>query len=164
MMFMRQGLCEVIRHRSEDARSSQYEALLAAQTQAEHNKKGRFKQKQAAQQNNTKKTKKQQNQQVQQQESLHVNDLSGEPQRAKAFLTEFSRSGRMNAVVEFVVNGARLKLFLVKQKCFVPFALVGVRAPQAQRKNDPSVVAGRCKQCQNTDNTTPHTPHHTTPH
>jgi len=50
---------------------------------------------------------------------------------------------RQHAVVEFVVNGSRLKLFFPKESCMVWFALAGIRCPSISRKEgEPSEPFG----------------------
>ena len=53
-------------------------------------------------------------------------DLLGNPQRAKAFLSSLQANhAPLKAVVEYVHNGARMKVFIPSQNCQVNFAVEG---------------------------------------
>eukprot|EP00300_Choanocystis_sp_HF-7_P021756 c20851_g1_i1.p1 GENE.c20851_g1_i1~~c20851_g1_i1.p1 ORF type:complete len:901 (-),score=236.83 c20851_g1_i1:106-2808(-) len=109
------GLCEVLNHRDDEPRSTHYEALLAAQAEAKTAKKGIWSPDPV--------------------KGKHtVNDLSGAPQRAKAFLNTFNQKTQ-TGVVDFIANGGRMKVFLPKHSCLIPFALASVRVPLCARRD-----------------------------
>jgi hypothetical protein len=49
--------------------------------------------------------------------------------RAKQYLPFFQRSGKMQAVVEYVLSGHRLKLLIPKEGVCIVFAPSGVKTP-----------------------------------
>ena len=53
--------------------------------------------------------------------------------RAKSYLSSLQRHGRIRAVVQFMMNAARFKLFVPKEKCTIIFSLAGIRTPQTAR-------------------------------
>lgn len=53
--------------------------------------------------------------------------------RAKSYLSSLQRHGRVRAVVQFMMNGARFKLFVPKENCLIIFSLAGIRCPQTAR-------------------------------
>eukprot|EP00301_Raphidiophrys_heterophryoidea_P000369 c10185_g1_i1.p1 GENE.c10185_g1_i1~~c10185_g1_i1.p1 ORF type:complete len:978 (+),score=320.91 c10185_g1_i1:51-2936(+) len=111
------GLCEVTKHRADDPRAGAYEELLAAQTKAQQDKVGRWAP--GADKESTKK----------------INDLQGDATRAKAFLTTLTRQQFQTGVVDFVVNGGRMKLSLPRVQCSAPFALHGLWVPSCARRD-----------------------------
>eukprot|EP00299_Pterocystis_sp_00344_P018055 c9026_g1_i1.p1 GENE.c9026_g1_i1~~c9026_g1_i1.p1 ORF type:complete len:890 (+),score=268.03 c9026_g1_i1:30-2672(+) len=112
------GLSEVVKHRADDPRSADYDLLMVSQQAAEKAGKGLFGQ------NKTSVT------------SKLVNDLTGDPQRAKAFLPTFTReSSKLSGVVEFVANGGRFKVAVPRHMCVVPLALAGLRCPACSRRD-----------------------------
>lgn len=68
----------------------------------------------------------------------------------------FQRSGRTQAIVDYVANGSRFKLIIPKENCKITFVLGGVRCPRAARganeKADPfgaealDFISRRCQQ------------------
>ncbi|EOD09062.1 hypothetical protein EMIHUDRAFT_452958 [Emiliania huxleyi CCMP1516] len=69
-----------------------------------------------------------------------VTDLSlpASKERAKSFLSNFTRGGKLRGVVQYVLSGSRLKVLLLKDHCLVTLALVGVRCPACARRDSPS--------------------------
>nr|NP_001125262.1 staphylococcal nuclease domain-containing protein 1 [Pongo abelii]CAH90500.1 hypothetical protein [Pongo abelii] len=114
------GLATVIRYRQDDdQRSSHYDELLAAEARAIKNGKGLHSKKEVP---------------------IHrVADISGDTQKAKQFLPFLQRAGRSEAVVEYVVSGSRLKLYLPKETCLITFLLAGIECPRGAR-NLPGLV------------------------
>jgi len=53
--------------------------------------------------------------------------------RAKSYLSSLQRHGRIRAVVQFMMNAARFKLYVPKEKCTIIFSLAGIRTPQTAR-------------------------------
>lgn len=56
--------------------------------------------------------------------------------KAKQFLPSLQRAGRLNAVVEWVVNASRIKVRIPKENCIILFSLECVRTPSS-KNNDP---------------------------
>uniref|UniRef100_H2ZBR1 Staphylococcal nuclease domain-containing protein n=2 Tax=Ciona savignyi TaxID=51511 RepID=H2ZBR1_CIOSA len=115
------GLVKVVRHRQDDdARSSRYDDLLAAEQRAVKTCKGV----------NSKK-----------EPPIHrVADVSGDVAKAKQFLPFLQRAGRSDAVVEYVFGGSRLKLFLPKETCLITFLLAGIDCPRGARNGAQGVM------------------------
>nr|CAG4651604.1 EOG090X01F7 [Triops cancriformis] len=112
--MVQKGLATVIRYRQDDdARSSHYDDLLAAEMKAQKSGKGLWDKKEPP---------------------VHrVADISGDLNKAKQFLPFLQRAGRTEAVVEFVASGSRLRLFIPRETCFVTFLLAGITCPRAAR-------------------------------
>jgi len=60
-----------------------------------------------------------------------VNDLTRDPQKAKAFFPFLQRGGLTRAQVEFVISGGRMKLLTDRDGAAILFSLAGVRCPRA---------------------------------
>lgn len=58
-----------------------------------------------------------------------VNDLS-DPKKAKAYSGSLMRAGKLKATVEYCFNGARFKVFIPSENCYIMFAPNAVRVPQ----------------------------------
>lgn len=110
-MVVARGFARVVRHHSDEERSSVYEKLLELAEAAIAAKRGIHSNKAAP--------------------VNRVNDVSlpGNAARAKQYLPFFQRAGRMNAVVEYVLSGHRFKVQIPKEGSVIAFALGGVRAP-----------------------------------
>ncbi|GJP63402.1 hypothetical protein CLOP_g20489 [Closterium sp. NIES-67] len=110
-MLVTRGLATVVRHRDFEERSSQYDALLAAEAKAVKQKKNIHSNKDAP--------------------ATHINDLSlhGMANKARGFLPFLQRGKRMAAVVDYVLSGHRFKLIIPRESCAIAFALSGVRCP-----------------------------------
>uniref|UniRef100_A0A915AJY5 Staphylococcal nuclease domain-containing protein 1 n=1 Tax=Parascaris univalens TaxID=6257 RepID=A0A915AJY5_PARUN len=112
------GLAKVVRYRSDDDnRSSQYDALLAAEAKAEKTKKGLFAEKEAGDKGSV----------------LRIQELQGDAQRSKQFLPYLQRSGRSEGVVEFIASGSRMRLYVPKETCLITFLLSGISCPRGAR-------------------------------
>ncbi|VDM64518.1 unnamed protein product [Angiostrongylus costaricensis] len=93
------GLSKVVRHRSDDEnRSSEYDALLAAEANAEKSRKGLFADKSADKK-----------------DTLRIQELQGDLARSKQFLPYLQRSTRAEGVVEFIASGSRLRIYIPKE-------------------------------------------------
>ena len=57
------------------------------------------------------------------------NDLS-DPKKAKTYAGSLQRIGQTKAIVDYVFNGSRFKIFIPSENCYVMFALANVRCPQ----------------------------------
>jgi len=109
-----QGLARVIRYKQDDdQRSSKYDDLLAAEARA---------QKKAAGLHSTKEL-----------TTMKVADVSGDVSKAKQFLPFLQRSGRIDALVEFVSSGSRFRLYMAKESCLITFLLSGIDCPRLGR-------------------------------
>ena len=116
--MLSEGLATVAKHGQADERSLHYETLLEAETEAVAAKKG-----------------------------MHspggpprgaaVTDLTTPDarERAKRYLSSLQRHTRVRAVVQFVANGARFKLNVLKENCNINFACAGLRCPQCARRD-----------------------------
>lgn len=108
------GLATVVRYRADDdQRSAHYDELLSAETKALKAGKGMHSKKDIP---------------------VHrVVDLSGDLQKSKQFFPFLQRAGRMEAVVEFVASGSRLRLFVPRENCLITFLLGGINCVRASR-------------------------------
>ncbi|XP_018333811.1 staphylococcal nuclease domain-containing protein 1 [Agrilus planipennis] len=105
------GLATVVRYRQDDdQRSSHYDELLAAEMKANKSQRGLHSKKENV---------------------TRVIDIDAP--KSKTFLSSFQRAGRIDAVVEFVASGSRLRLFIPKEHCLCTFLLGGVNCPRAAR-------------------------------
>lgn len=114
------GLATVVRYRADDdQRSAHYDELLAAETKAQKSGKGLHTKKETP---------------------VHrVVDLSGDLSKSKQFLPFLQRAGRMEAVVEFVASGSRLRLYIPRENCLITFLLAGINCQRSQRPNSNEV-------------------------
>lgn len=105
--MLSKGLASLIFHKqTDDQRASNYDSLIAAESKAQKSNKGVHNKKDVP---------------------VHrVNDICGDPVKAKNLLPHIKRSERIEAVVEFVANGSRLRLFLPKDSHLIVFLLSGV--------------------------------------
>jgi len=110
-MLVLRGLATVVRHRGDEERASNYDALMQAEAKAQKNKKGMHSAKESP--------------------VNHINDLSlrEAAHKARQYLPFLQRGGRLHAVVEVVLSGHRMKLYIPKENVMVVFSLAGVRAP-----------------------------------
>ncbi|BET03491.1 Ebna2 Hypothetical protein protein P100 [Nesidiocoris tenuis] len=105
--MLAKGLCTLIYHKqTDDQRASNYDVLLAAENKAIKNNKGVHSKKEFP--------------------TLRVNDICGDPVKAKNLLPHIKRSERIEALAEFVINGSRLRLLLPKDSHLIIFLLSGV--------------------------------------
>ncbi|XP_046665431.1 staphylococcal nuclease domain-containing protein 1 [Homalodisca vitripennis] len=108
------GLATVVKYRQDDdQRSSHYDALLAAEMKAQKSGKGLHAKKDTP--------------------SHRINDYSGDAQKAKQLLPHLKRGNRIEALVEFVASGSRLRVFIPKESCLVTFLLAGINCQKASR-------------------------------
>ena len=103
------GLAEVMRHGASDDRSSQYDALLAAEAKAREDKRGLHSAKEPP--------------------VRRFTDLTSDSGKAKSYLAFLQRDGVVPAVVEYVFAGGRVKVFVPRENCEVMFGLSGLRCP-----------------------------------
>lgn len=124
-MAVARGYASVIRHRTDEERSSVYERLMELEEAAKAAKRGIHSSKETA--------------------PPRVNDVSlpGNSARAKQYLPFFQRSGRVAAVVEYVLSGHRLKVHVPKEGVSIAFAPSGIKTParaQAASHGRPAVT------------------------
>lgn len=108
------GFATVVRYRADDdQRSAHYDELLSAETKAIKSGKGLHGKKEIP---------------------IHrIVDLSGDLKSSKQYFPIIQRGGRMEAVVEFVASGSRLRLFLPRQNYLLTFLLGGITCVRASR-------------------------------
>lgn len=117
------GLATVVRYRQDDdQRSAHYNDLLAAEMKAQKSARGLHSKKDA---------------------SVHrVVDLAGDLAKSKQFLPFLQRAGKMEAVVEFVASGSRLRLYIPRENCLATFLLAGISCPRAGRTQGGQTIPG----------------------
>uniref|UniRef100_A0A7S4QIP3 Uncharacterized protein n=5 Tax=Ditylum brightwellii TaxID=49249 RepID=A0A7S4QIP3_9STRA len=103
------GLAESQRHRDDDEKSARYDILVAAESIAKAAKKGMHSEKDYGTRN--------------------VNDLT-DPKKAKANAGSLIGNKKLKAIVEYIFNGSRFKMYIPSENCYVVFALSNVRCPQ----------------------------------
>lgn len=54
-------------------------------------------------------------------------------QRSKQFLPYLQRSGRSEGLVEFVVSGSRVRIYVPKETCIITFLFSGINCPRGAR-------------------------------
>ena len=108
-VLISEGLATTQRHRDDDEKSARYDELVAAESIATAAKKGIH---------STSEYKKK-----------TVNDLT-DPKKAKTYAGTLQRAGNTKAIVDYVFNGSRFKLYIPSENCYVAFALSNVRCPQ----------------------------------
>ncbi|KAJ1936013.1 hypothetical protein GGF37_005776, partial [Kickxella alabastrina] len=115
--LVRQGLATVLRHRNDDLqRSSGYDELLAAAAHALDAKAGLHSGKPLP--------------------PAKLTDASESAARARSFVSNWQRSGRIPCVVDHVAAGARLRLVVPKENTRLSLVLAGVRCPRAPRGSE----------------------------
>ena len=111
------GLATVMKHRADDQdRSLYYDDLIQAEAAAARDKKGLHG------------------------ETIpprrHINDVSQSSAlaQAKQMFSFLQRAGRLQGIVQHVVNGARFKVLVPKESCLISLAIAGVKCPATSRK------------------------------
>ena len=108
------GFATVVRYRQDDdQRAGCYDDLLSAEAKAIKGNKGLHNKKSLA--------------------PLKVSDLSSDVARAKGFLPSLQRAGKVEALVEFVASGSRMRLYISKETCLITFLLAGISCPRPSR-------------------------------
>lgn len=114
------GLATVIRYRpDDDQRSSHYDDLLSAENKAIKSQKGIHAKKDIPTQ--------------------RIFEIDAT--KAKQYLPSFQRAQRVDAIVEFVASGSRLRLFIPKHHCLCTFLLGGITCPRAARPATSTIPA-----------------------
>lgn len=104
-----EGLATTQRHRDEDEKSDRYDALVAAETVAKAAKKGVHSEKDY--------------------KRGAINDLA-DPRKAKAYSGSLMRAKSLKGVIEYVFNGARFRMLLPSENCYITFSPNYLRCPQ----------------------------------
>jgi staphylococcal nuclease domain-containing protein 1 len=104
-----EGLATTQRHRDEDEKSPRYDELRAAEALAKAGKKGMHK--------------------GGEYKRSPVNDLT-DPRKALGYASTLERNGVMKGIVEFCFNGARFKIYIPSENCYIMFAPNLIRCPQ----------------------------------
>uniref|UniRef100_A0A1B6ECM6 Staphylococcal nuclease domain-containing protein 1 n=1 Tax=Clastoptera arizonana TaxID=38151 RepID=A0A1B6ECM6_9HEMI len=107
------GLATVINHRQDDPRSIHYDTLKNAQDKAEKSGKGVFAKKDIP--------------------CHRVNDFSADVHKAKQILPHLTRGARLEALVEYVASGSRLRVYIPKESYLITFLLAGISCQRAPR-------------------------------
>jgi len=108
------GYCTVVRYRQDDdQRGSHYDELLAAESKAEKKGLGIHSKKPPS--------------------PIKVSDISGDSAKAKQFLPFLQRAGRLEALVEFIASGSRVRVYIPRETCLITFLLSGISCPRAER-------------------------------
>ncbi|CAH1187308.1 unnamed protein product [Phyllotreta striolata] len=107
------GLATVVRYRpDDDQRSCRYDELMTAETKATKSQLGVHSKKDSP--------------------SLRVIEIDAA--RAKLELAALQRAQRIDAIVEFVASGSRLRLYIPKSNSLCTFLLGGINCPRASRQ------------------------------
>ena len=117
-LLVSEGLATTQRHREDEEKSPNYDALCLAEASAKETKKHIH-----ASEEYKKPT---------------TNDLT-DPKKAKAYSGSLMRAGNMKAVVEYVFSGSRFKVYIPSENCHVAFACEYIRCPQ---HTQPTAVVG----------------------
>ena len=104
-----EGLATTQRHRDDDEKSARYDELVAAESVAKAAKKGIHSEKEY--------------------KRGAINDLA-DPRKAKAYSGALVRAKTLKAVVEYVFNGARFRMFIPSENCHITFSPNALRCPQ----------------------------------
>lgn len=64
-----------------------------------------------------------------------VSNLTADMEKAKQFLPFLLRAGRTPAVVEYVVSGSRLRVYVPRETCLATLVLAGVQCPRPSTKS-----------------------------
>lgn len=124
------GFAEVVKHRMDDERSAHYESLQAAESKAAAAKKGIHGSKPASQP------------MVDLSEKVRVpaknpteeqlRKQRDHSMKTNQFFSSVQRAGKVKAVVEYVFNGGRVKLFVPSMSHIFTFMLAGIRLPSGK--------------------------------
>jgi len=108
-VLVAEGIATTQRHRDEDEKSDRYDALVAAETLAKSAKKGVHSDKDY--------------------KRGSINDLA-DPRKAKAYSGSLMRAKNLKGIIEYVFNGARFRMFLPSENCYITFSPNYLRCPQ----------------------------------
>lgn len=108
-VLLNEGLAVTQWHRDDDETSPRYDELRAAEAVAKAAKKGVHSDKEKT--------------------GRSINDLT-DPKKAKSYSGSLMRAGTLKAIVEYVFNGSRFKLYVPSENCHIVFAPNYLRCPQ----------------------------------
>lgn len=109
LMMVEQGLGQVITHRREEPRSREYSNLMAAEENSKKVKRGMWDPKH---------------------EVKRITDNSNlRGVQAKQYLKFVQKPEGLTAIVEFVMNPVRLKLFVQELSVYISFTVAAIRSP-----------------------------------
>eukprot|EP00591_Stephanopyxis_turris_P001274 CAMPEP_0195523846 /NCGR_PEP_ID=MMETSP0794_2-20130614/23304_1 /TAXON_ID=515487 /ORGANISM="Stephanopyxis turris, Strain CCMP 815" /LENGTH=945 /DNA_ID=CAMNT_0040653933 /DNA_START=90 /DNA_END=2927 /DNA_ORIENTATION=+ len=126
-ILISEGLAVTQRHRDDDEKSPRYDILCLAENNAKAAKKGVHSDKDYGHRNS--------------------NDLTN-PQKAKSYSGSLMRSGSLKAIVEYVFNGSRFKVFIPSENCHIVFALENLRCPQPSPNVSSNAARGPVKEAE----------------
>lgn len=104
-----EGLATTQYHKDGEDTSPSYDALRAAESTAKESKRGMHSGKDY--------------------KPPSINDISS-PQKAKAYSSTLTRAGKLKGIVEYCFNGARFKMLIPSENCYIMFAPNALRCPQ----------------------------------
>jgi staphylococcal nuclease domain-containing protein 1 len=117
------GLGEAVRHRSGDERSAHYDALLDAQAAAKARAKGIHSSSEGGE------------------ATQRIKDVTGgrgaggvSATAAQQFVKMLKTGKTHKAIVEYIHNAGRFKLYIPKENCRINFQLAGLRVPATPRR------------------------------
>lgn len=113
LLLVERGLVSVVRHRRDDDRSHEYDALLVAEQTALASGKALHSNKELP--------------------LPRIPDASESASKAQSFLPQWKRSGRISGVVEYVASGSRFKIYIPKDNQKLTLVLAGLKAPRTAR-------------------------------
>lgn len=114
-----EGLATTQYHKDGEETSPRYDDLRAAESVAKSSKRGMHSDKAY--------------------KTPSINDISN-PQKAKAYSGALVRAGKLKGIVEYCFNGARFKMLVPSENCYIMFAPNALRCPQ------PSPPVGTARQ------------------
>lgn len=108
-VLVSEGLATTQFHKDGDVTSPRYDELRAAEAAAKAAKKGVHSEAEY--------------------KKKAINDLT-DPKKAKAYSGSLMRAGKLKAIVEYCFNGARFKMLVPSENCYIMFAPNYLRCPQ----------------------------------
>lgn len=130
-LLLVRGLAQVTKHRGDEERSGHFEDLINAEEAGKKGKKGVWGSKEPL--------------------VPRVNDITapGSAARARQHLPFLQRAGRLRGVVEYVLSGSRLKIYVPKEGVTIAFSPSGIRCPGRDEPLSTEAMAftrGHCMQ------------------
>lgn len=120
VMMLEEGLAGLMSHKANSERSQYYHELMEAEKRAKEQRKGKWSISTSPEDSGASR-------------KSAVIDLST-PAMAKSYLTTLQDSkGPLIGIVDYIHNGARMKVYIPKFNVLVNFALAGVSAPNVGR-------------------------------
>eukprot|EP00002_Diphylleia_rotans_P002819 TRINITY_DN1181_c0_g1_i6.p1 TRINITY_DN1181_c0_g1~~TRINITY_DN1181_c0_g1_i6.p1 ORF type:complete len:883 (+),score=226.48 TRINITY_DN1181_c0_g1_i6:92-2740(+) len=110
--LVKNGLASVFKHRADEERASNYEALMSAEAQAAKAAIGIHSKRDVP--------------------IRRYSDLTQDGTNSRQYLVHL-QAKRESGIVEHVANGSRLRIFIPSQSCLIPMSLAGIRCPAVAR-------------------------------